>query len=133
MEQVDYALIAKERTFFTDEGCTEDHEHEWCSRPSYGLSVTPVTLHRYRRDFPLIGYELARGEEVEIGSSAYVIVVEYTQSDTFGSSGYWRVDSVLSDPHKASERAAALHDEPEWDSWGVSLDSVEIYPMVVLR
>jgi hypothetical protein len=141
-----YALIATTHEWLDSPGCSDDHEHSWCDQDSYALSVTPVSLHRARRNFPTTGYEAVNADsvtydcaDVAIGDTAYVVTVAYTDGGTFGYSGYWCVAGVYSTPEAAEACRKRCHGDNDtssayrpWDGYFASLRDCDVTPLVVL-
>ncbi len=140
-----YALTFSETYHEDDPGCTEDHEHNWCEQPSGHVNVTVGSLHRERRD--LGGhFEVKPGsynlsyecEDVPIGSTAYLVIVEYTDGGTFGYDGYWTVAGLYATPEAAEACRAKCNGENDtartyrpWDGYFASLGETRVEPMVV--
>lgn len=144
-EPVEYALITNESHWQEDPGCQEAHDHAWCEQPSYALSVSPVSIHRTRREF-YDGYERVSAkdciygvEDVPVGANAYVVVCAYIDGDTFGYSGYWTVAGLFADAERAEDVRKRCEGENDtdrmfrpWDGYFASLRSAEVYPLTVL-
>lgn len=140
---VSYALIVDEHSYVRSHGCPPSCENcgGWCERDSYGISVSPRALHKDRRDFPLTGYEEVEGTEIAPGETAYVVIVTYTDGDTFGYSGYWACLGVFTTAESADETRKEAEKPNEypfdkgyrpWDGYFASLESADVYPMTVL-
>lgn len=140
-----YALIAIEEEHMEDAGCQEDHTHSWCDQPSYGLSVTLTALHKARREFSR-GYEEVTEKscyygcaDLRTGETAYVVYATYTDGDTFGYNGYWKVLGVAATPEEAEEmrqRASAGDSAGKyslpWTHYFGHLRDIEVEVLTVL-
>lgn len=142
-----YALTYTEDHYLRYEGCREDHDHSWCDQDSYGVTVSVGGLHKDRRDFDRTGYLEVRQdaydivyavEDVPVGGIAHVVIVTYTDGDTFGSNGYWTVGGVYASAEAAEACAARCRGANDserahrpWDGYFAGLDDVRVEAMTV--
>lgn len=140
-----YYLTYSQQTYIDDPGEQSDEPYSWqgVSR----VNVYPRALHRSEPTGEHVSISPDRTvyavDELSPGAVAFVVIANYQDGDTFGSSGYWEVAGVASTPEDAKKMAAAAEDERTavrsadpsyrpWDGYFASLNSVEIVPMVVL-
>lgn len=75
----------------------------------YGKHVYPHSLHRTSPgglDVEILDDGLYGGfryDGVAVGATAYLVVVEYIDGDTFGFSGYWCVPCIRTNRHEAEQ------------------------------
>lgn len=148
---MDYFLTYDEHSYTITEPEPNPDNEPYMDQGSSGVDVYPRTLHLSKPSGPheAISSERRYGgmksfpiETLSAGDSAYVVIVTYSDGDTFGSSGYWKVAAVCSTPEQAktAEERAQIPEPRQiggddwmpWHGYFAHLKNVETYPMVVL-
>lgn len=146
---MDYYITYDEHTYVITE--PEGSDEPYSDQGATGVDVTLKAIHRnvpnggphevvtdegYRRAY----YGL---DDIAPGNTAYVVLVNYFDGDTFGSSGYWMIAAVKATPEAAaaatkrcnSPRVGSEYDFTtlrSWDGYFAGINSVEVIPMTVL-
>ncbi len=103
---VEYWIDADERTYVTRPG--DESNDPYSDRGSTGLSLqvkgisrSPISMAKTAaRD----SYDDVYGvDDIPAGDKAYVVVVEYTTGDTFGSNDTWCIAAVKASREDAEE------------------------------
>lgn len=142
---MNYYLTYDEHSYVITE--PEDSDEPFSDQGETGVDVTLRAIHRspVKGGHELVsdegGYSRLYGvEDVPAGETAYVVLVNYSDGDTFGSSGYWTIAAVCSNPQSAKnivERCEGENDLSHrayrpWDGYFAHLNSAEVVPMTVL-
>lgn len=127
-----YYLTYDECSYMIDPPEASDEPFSYRGRS--GLNVYPRSLHRSN---PRVPHELIDTEtDIALGAMAYVVVVTYTDGDTFGSSGYWCVEGLYASPENAKDAADGAETGGDgyqpWDGYFARFEAAEVVPMTVL-
>jgi hypothetical protein len=123
----------------------EDSDDRWAYRGDYGLNVSLERLSRSTPPNARMGWETIEPgrppydvAEVPAGGLAHLVVVEYSDGDTFGSSGYWCVAGLfktLAEADACVLRCEGTNDTNRayrpWDGYFAGINSVRVESMLV--
>lgn len=152
MPEPEYFLTVSERSWISDPGEDSDDRYAYRGHSECEATLRTLSLTKPNPEDAYYNYERIADDaygiyyppvrEVPAEGTAYVILVHYTDGDTFGSSGYWCVPALVDTQERAREIVEAIQGPQEadkltrsrwrpWDGYFAGLSSVEVHEMVV--
>lgn len=132
---MNYCVLADERHYTIREPDGE----EWGCSGEYGVSVTLRSIHRSNPSDARLGWETSRefieSDDIPAGATAFVVLCQWTDGDTFGSNGYWCVATVKATQEAASAAVDDLNARTDysvpWTGYFAGLDSIEVVALMM--